>query len=54
MQELAAAACGSQRRAAGVPQAIRNVLYFSTSPSCRLRAGGIAVRSDALRRVRKT
>ena len=27
-----AIACGSQRRAAGVPQAIRTVMYFSASP----------------------
>ena len=42
-----ARACDSQQRAAGVPQAIRTVLYFSAS------AGGVPaeLRCDSLRRV---
>jgi len=44
-------ACGTQRRAAGVPQAIRNVLCFYASPQvlavCRRNCG--AVRCVALR-----
>jgi len=44
-----ARACGSQRRAAGVPEEIRTVLYFFRK--CRRRAGGIAVRCVASRRL---
>ena len=40
-----ARACGSQRRATGVSQTIRTVLFLSASPQlCRQRAGGVAVR----------
>jgi len=38
-------ACGSQRRAAGVPEAVRTALYFSESPrvtaACRWNCGAM-------------
>jgi len=49
-----ARACASQRRAAGVAQAVRTTLYFFAIlqiRKCLRRAGGIAVRCVALYRV---
>jgi len=36
-----ARACGSQRRTAGVPQAIRTVLYFSANAQVPAKCGAL-------------